>query len=248
MFGQEQTQQAPRNVLESAALYDTLQIKYGIKDLEGFASFLALSAQTEIPFFTVRNRSEVGEAITNKDSKDSMPWPFHAYSMGIQFFAPNPIKPPYIANGSATDLDIASQSIGWLFGKVAPLHCGVILRVREDDKLIHTAELMPAGSGAFGGMGNYSGIPNVGSNGWPSLGNRWKFPDPVSIPRGAVVEAKLRFTTYGRALLAALPGPGTDNLGPFTEQGAGVAFPQNALIRVSLIGKREVQQRGELHY
>ena len=163
----------PQNVEESAAVYDTLQIRSDAKDVEGYTTFAALGAATEVPFFTVRNRSEVGEAYTNKDSKDSMPFAFKAYSFGIQFFAPNPIA---TIAATPTDEQIANDSIGWLFGRVAVMHAGLILRIREDDKLIHTAELAPAGSGVFGALGNTSGVGNVGSNGWPSMGNRWKFP------------------------------------------------------------------------
>lgn len=246
MIGQEQAQVMGQamNVEEAAAVYDTLQIKANAKPVEGFVSFAAIGAETEIPFFTVRNRAEVGEAYTNKDSKDSMPFSFKTYSLGVQFFAPSPIAP---VPTTPDDEEVANAAIGHLFGRVLPMHAGLVLKVREDDKLVHTVELAPSGSGIFGGLGTPSTIANVGSNGWPSMSNRWKFPQGIDIPRGAVVQATIRFSSYGRALLAALPGPGTDDLGPFTE-GAGTPFNQCALIRVSMIGKREVQQRGQLHY
>ena len=245
MIGQEaQIMASPSNVEESAAVYDTLQIRSNAKDVEGFPTFAALGAATEIPFYTVRNRSEVGEAYTNKDSKDSMPFAFRCYSLGIQFFAPGPLT---VLGDDPSDEDVANASIGYMFGRIAPLHAGLILKVREDDKLVHTCELAPAGTGIFGGLGNASGVANTGSNGWPSVNNRWKFVGGIDIPRGAIVEAKLRFSTYGRAFVGALPGPGIDLLGPFAE-GDGTSFPRCATIRVSMFGKREVQQRGQLHY
>lgn len=235
----------PMNVVEAYTLYDTIQIGSDVTEEEGYASFAALAGEEEIPFFAKRTRSKVGLAYTNKDSTDALPFAFHCYSMGIEWLgAPDRDKLP----DNATAQIIAEFEGAYLLEKVLPAHCGVTLKVREDERLAGTAEMIPPGYGATGytaGAVNQAPIQAV-TQSWPDLSNRFKFPEPLRIPRNTIVTANLKFSKFAKRLLANLPTPGVISLYD-PSAAAKIDIPRRALIRVSLLGKREVQQRGELH-
>jgi len=241
------------NVRENFPLYDTIAIRSDIPSgsNEGFASFAALSQQNVIPFFTTRNRSEYGTAVTNKDTKDALSFAYDIYSIGVEFFTPqNPIEeraagtPP-----TFTDIQWAIQALPSLFDDVIRRHTAFILRVREDDKLVAVADLLPSGYGVVGGWHAPGNSPIVGhGQGWPHLDNRFGYKEPIKVPRNCVIRVDCEFDNWARKALAALPMFRNYYLGPFNpDTGVGVEFAAAASIRVSLMGKREVQQRGELH-
>jgi hypothetical protein len=233
------------NVVEAYALFDTVQIGGKVEPEEGYPTFAALSAEEEIPFFTKRTRSKVGLAYTNKDSTDALPFAFHIYSMGIGWLGfPERAKLP----AEPTADQISEFEAGYLFEKIIPAHCGVTLKVREDERLAHTAEFVPPGAGVLGYNGGaYNDAPvHAMTQGWPDLANRWRFPEPVQVPRNTIVTVNLKFSKYAKSLLLAMQGPGGIDLSLGPNQ--PITIQRRALIRVSLIGKREVQQRGELHF
>lgn len=232
------------NVVEAYSLYDSAQIGGKVEPEEGYLSFTALAAEEEIPFFTKRTRSKVGLAYTNKDSTDALPFAFHIYSLGVHWLGfPERVPLPE----APTSEQIAEFEAGYLFEKIIPLHTGVTLKVREDERLAHTAELAPPGVGVLGtNAGAYNNAPvHAATQGWPDLANRWRFPVPIRVPRNTIVTLNLKFSKYAKSLLLAMPGPGVIalSLGP----NQPIDIPRRAMIRVSLIGKREVQQRDELH-
>jgi hypothetical protein len=232
------------NVVEAYSLYDTIQIGGKVEPEEGYISFPAMANEEEIPFFTKRTRSKVGLAYTNKDSTDALPFAFHVYSLGVHWLgfperAPLPETP--------TAEMISEYEAGYLFEKILPAHTGVTLKVREDERLAHTAELAPPGVGVLGtNAGAYNNAPvHAATQSWPDLANRWRFPEPIRVPRNTIVTVNLKFSKYAKQLLLAMLGPGVISLSLGPNQ--PIDIPRRALIRVSLIGKREVQQRGELH-
>ncbi len=238
---------AAMNVVEAYALYDTVQIGAKVEPEEGYASFPLLAAEEEIPFFTKRTRSKVGLAYTNKDSTDALPFAFHIYSMGLGWLG-FPERKPLAADPPPTADQISEYEAGYLFEKIIPAHTGVTLKVREDERLAHTAEFVPPGAGVLGyTAGAYNDAPvHAATQGWPDLANRWRFPEPIRVPRNTIVTVNLKFSKYAKSLLLAMQGPGGIDLSLGPNQ--PITIQRRALLRVSLIGKREVQQRGELHF
>lgn len=237
------------NAREAWPLYDTLQIHQDMTDPKGIPSYFALSQLEEIPFFTVRNRSEVGLAYTNKESKDATPFVYYLHSIGIECRS----------QGNFTELketptaeDIAAMNSARVFEQIIPYHIGAILKVREDEKLATTVEFAPAGMGLYSyTAGAVPALVHASTIGWASLGNRFQFPDPIAIPRNTVLAVTLKLSAYARYLLSHMVGPGAviplvDD--PTSEAPAELIVKANSLIRVTLNGFREVQQRGELHY
>lgn len=252
-YGQEAGRSAV-NVRENFPLYDTVSIRADIPSgsNEGFASFLALSQQNVIPFFTMRNRSEYGSSITNKDTKDALAYAYDIFSIGVDFYAPLGLAEETKAQAGYTDLQNAIMGLPYLFNDLIRRHCAAILRIREDDKLVSVCDLLAPGYGTIGIWGA-PGNNNFGNatQGWPGYGSehRFAYKSPIKVPRNCVIRVDLEFDNYARKMLAALPMFREYYLGPFDgETGAGTKFASAGHLRVTLMGQREVQQRGELHY
>ena len=238
---------ALKNVLEYWPLYDTVLIgdnaiiKYPAAGY--YADYAALGAPVSIPFFNIRNRSQVGIAYNNFDSKEHLAYPFHCQSMGVEFIAP-----------VASDNGLAPAIQDIIFGKLVMHHCAVTLTVSQDEKLACAVPLCPAGMGIAGGAddagaanhANY--IVAESNNGVSSLTNRWKFPEPIILPRNVTIRATIEFSPYARNVLQTF-GTAPSASGPVTETiGDQTSHPTVAAIRLSMFGLREVQQRGELHF
>lgn len=235
----------PVNAWEPWTLYDSVLISTVADTIYSgqgfFNSYAALSAPAQIPFLNVRNKSAVGEAYNNFDSRDKLPYVYHAYTIGISFEAPS------VTYGAIQ----TGQSEGAiLFANEIVKHCGFVLKVSQDEKLVHTAELMPNGQGVTGwGTSTEIGgavAPTIGQNvssGQPDKDNKWPFPNPIEMPREVNISGTLVISPYGKSLLAKMVGPGTVRVSE-----AGATYPAAALLRVSLGGFREVQQRNALHY
>ena len=106
---------------------------------------------------------------------------------------------------------------------------------------------MPAGMGVTGFISGNNAqnnwIATSLTNGVPSLGNRWKNTiKALEIPRDTPVRGRLYFSQYGKDLLAQL-----GNVSPLDFDGE-TPFANIAMIELTLIGFRGVQQRGEYHY
>lgn len=239
-----------RNVTEYYELHDTVCI--GLKsspDVEErvpgwFPSYNAFGQKATHTFFNVRNIGEAQLAYNNLDTKDQMPFVFHVYSIGLNFIAPPGLPEPEVAEANFNPVAHV------LFAQTIQNHVGVKLKIREDEKLKNNGMLCPEGAGTYGNAVSFGGGVNTLSvtavtPGMPNLQNRFPFPDPIEVPRGATYSVEVELSKYAQDLLTALPGPsfyGFDN-------GSGpVAIPARAMVRCSLIGKRAVQQRGELHY
>lgn len=244
----EATSAAMMNVRETWPLYDTAQIGPGMSSPAGYASYAALANLEDIPFFSVRNKAEVGLAYTNKDNKDSMPFVYYIQSIGVHMLsAPRLVALP----AQATDADVAEMNSVRIFESLLPYHFGVILKIQEDEKLQSTVEYTPPGMGAYNyTAGATAQIVQMASMGWPSLGNRFTFIDPIAVPRTATLTVSLKPSAYAKYILAHMVGP-LNNLLLVDNPAAAVPGPfsanENALIRVTLNGMREVQQRGALH-
>lgn len=249
--GQEVDGRVPfLNAEEAWGIYDTIQIRDGATEKEGFPSYIALGGVPLWPFFDQR-KSDIGTAYTNRDSNESLEFAFEAYSLGVRFVAPEGIVEEKKDVGGESNLLIHS-----IFSRMVAEHVGMRFKVKQDDKLIHTCTMAPSGFGpnspsmiqgpnlavAADQIG-YSSPSNT--NGQPHVSGRWKFPAPVEIPRGAVFNMKLEPSAYIRDLLASMIGPSPYKFCPAGEE---IEKPSCALIRVDIIGKRGVQQRNALHF
>lgn len=241
--------QAPNNVVENWPIYDTVQIRSDAKEKEGYASFVAMAAIDEIPFFDQR-KADIGIAYTNRDSNEALEYVYNLKKIGVMFRAPLLETPERAVEGVTYGADNPISASIWMH---LMDHCGLILKIREDNKLIATVPLAPEGGGFAGMMQSPGGPPVVDlNNGWPDERNGfWFSGNGIVIPRGATFNVRLRFSTYAKRLLAALLGPGAYhlNLNPTADPPpADIVVPACALMRVQLNGWRAVQQRGELHY
>ena len=239
------------NAYEPWSLYDTVLVGSNVNDqFNGagyFTSYQALAVPPEIPFFNVRNQS-VGTPYCNLDSANKLPFVFHATSIGIDF--DGPVAPGYVG---ADSVDAGQAKSNLMFATDLAKHAGFILRVAQDEKLVQTCTLMPSGQGIDGwavenpdygsGTGIF-GITNA-TSGIPEKPNRWKFPEPIQMPREVNFDGKLVFSPYAREMLRNMYGP----FDCWPEAGVSAsAFPLLSSIRVTLYGIREVQQRNQLHF
>lgn len=245
----EGTGRPAMNVREAISLTDTIQISAKTTQPAGYATYRELANLEEIPFFTIRNRTEVGLAYTNKDSKDTLPYPFWIKDVGIHFHAMPPYHSLPSGEGLPTALDVAEFNAGRLFESEIPYHCGFIVKVKEDERLAHTVEYAPPGAGSFGYTAG-AAVERIQSfnMGWPAMGNRFGFREEIGVPRNAVVSVVLKLSPYAKELLSNMPGPAVDlPLCDTASPPAIVKARRLSLIRVTLNGAREVQQRGEYH-
>jgi len=233
---------APRNVLEDWAIYDAIQIRKNATEKEGFVSYNALALKDEIPFFDQR-KADVGLAYTNRDSNEGLEFAFFLKQVGVRFIAP-----PFHTEQPNTTFGADNVAINGLFSFLIE-HAGFVLKIREDDKLRHTVTLAPGGGGEFGFVTNPGNThpTNTIQNGEPFFNNRWMFSgDGIPMPRGCTFNVRLRFSEYAKTMMKTWPGPGVYKFS--NNPNAEIEIPSCGLIRFDLIGWREVQQRGDLHY
>lgn len=230
-----------KNAIEEYPYYDTVCIGLDVEDgLGWFTSYAAMGAKKEIAFYNARNSSEVGEAYNNQDSSSNMPYAYKAYSFGLEMSAPSVM--PQNAGAPPTANMIAQA----LFAFELIKHASIDIRLQQDSKLVAYGGLVPPGTGTMGGMNalvgsNFLSGITTSENGWPVLKNRWTFQKPLGFPRGCVIKVLLTFSEYARDMLSKMLGPGNMTLD------TGVTHAQRAMIRMSFMGKRAVQQRNELH-
>jgi len=242
------------NVIEDAPIYDTVQIRADATAEEGYISFPALAGVDEIPFFTRRKR-DIGIAYTNRDSNEALEYAYFLKMIHCGF-VPSLAPTPACVVAAEADPVGEHNPLSSAFWMALMDHCGLVLKIREDEKLTASVPLVPLGGGIFGF--NNPGVANLGSNslnnGWPHVSNGFKFSgDGIEIPRGATFSVRLRFSTYAKAALKCLPGPGVFKFNDCSQSGEPLAYGPDcevkgcALIRVNLLGWRAVQQRGQLH-
>lgn len=256
----------PMNAREAWPPMDTVLIGDGQGDINNakwYNTFLALSREEKISFFNVRNRSIVGPMYNNMDAKESMPYAFQLYSLGVQFWSPalNPVT-AYSYDGTTLvgpTCDNATNVHAQFAGELLK-HSSLRLQVSQDEKVIANSLAFPAGFGVSGIMnvdtsdtttGAELGAVQALSNGIPSISNRFGFPEPVSIPRNCIFNVELQFSTYGRALLERMEGPGRVmiQMAPGeTWDLEDATVPAICGIKVVMFGRRFVQQRNELHF
>lgn len=259
------------NVGEAWPLYDTLMIgqQFGTEQNAGwYSTFLQFSQRETHSFFTLRTEGSLDLAYTNRQSSDKMDFGFEAYSMGISFFGPSSYVQGTLVGGDMTaTMRFDSQVSHWWHTEF-PRHCAIQLRVQQDVVAELPAMACPCGYGPVGGGASYAHdqigydggeiTPNPGflpvanfsvTQGVPNLTNRWPFPKPIKIPRNATIEGILTVSLQARTVLERI---GAVNNYLFNSQETATPYTMHEFysrygIQLSLIGKRLVQQRGQLH-
>lgn len=256
------------NAVEAWPPYDTVCIGYGLgadRQMHWYSTFHELATEDAISFFNKRNRSMAGAWATNLDSRESFPFAFQCYSIGIQFSAPAaaPILEYERAAGALTEpvADLVTHNHAKFAGELLK-HAAVRLIVSQDEKLVTTALALPAGYGIAGqfnanvsdtlGSSDIAEVQTLG-NGSPDFDNRFGFPVPVDIPRGHIVRVEVKFSNYAKQLLQRMEGPGKILINNNPNNGEDFTFSEATvdgvcMMEVTLYGPRYVQLRNQQRF
>lgn len=224
-----------RNVRQDFLLYDTIRIGEDVPtNVNGwFANFTTLLASGgDFSFFDQRQESEAGTQYTNMKKKTGLDWPVIITDLGIGFYYPDPVN---------VDMFDGDRAAAKMFTDFVARHCSAALYTGgADDKLLtFLPEQAPYG---FGTTGHQSGptesYSSVLTNGSPLAGNRFQFANmAIALPKNFSISIKLTFAKAARDLLALLA-----DVQPIVF--ANGTFNNEAMIRITLRGMREVQQLG----
>lgn len=255
VFSEDSVAKPFMNVGEVWRLYDTVLItnwvNYFDYKIGWYTTYAAFSAATDIPFFNVRNRNH-GLAYNNQETRDQLAYVMYIYAIGVSFFAPGTVT----YEGVNPTLAAQPRPNNW-FETDLPKHCSCILKTNQDERLISTCLYTPSGYGVVS-----SGLSQVDfessyvqpnilhasfAQGIPENTNVWGFPKPLAIPRTANLSVVISMNQYARNVLATFAGPNYQPMLAYANDGTQFGAPGCAGIQVSLIGKREVQQRDQLH-
>jgi len=256
------------NAKEAWPPYDTVCVGDDMGKLSGlhwYDTFADIAVEDRITFFNKRNRSMAGDWATNLDSKETFPFSFQLYSIGIQFSAPAlcSVTDYSRTGGALTDPtpDIHTHNHAIWSGELLK-HCSVRLQVSQDEKLLTTGLALPAGYGIAGcfnidceetvGNADAAEIQTLG-NGSPDFDNRFGFPVPIDIPRGCLVAVELKFSPYAKTLLSRMEGPGSVVVNTNPHNGEDFTFEEATqagicMIECSLYGPRYVQLRNQQRF
>lgn len=257
-----------KNVLEPQIMHDTILVGAGVSGWQfntgWFTTFAAMAAQTEYPFFNVRNRNS-GLAYCNQDTRDQTAYGMQVFQMGVQFFGPQIHSQAFnTTTAQPTDPAVIEEIHTALWETELPRHASITLRVNQDDRLKINCAMVSAGMGPVGGgMGHgdanqeynmptsrtepyYAVMKGCTSNGVAEGSNRWPFAIPLDVPRRATLSAVIRLSEYGRQMLLTMLGPHS-YYNPNGEQEGVTKLSCLFGVRVMLTVKRYVQQRGEYH-
>jgi hypothetical protein len=259
---------APANVVEAWALYDSIIICpqfYGSEANIGgwFNTYAAFGGQETHSFFKTRTEGTAGTAYCNQQSSDSMDFAFIAHSVGLSIQVPAPKIDGVIdpgGEGVAGDIRFPDMLASQWFGADLVEHMAIQIKIQQDIRAEITALHCPPGYGSMGGgvatdstvdippsHGEIPVLTHAVNQGVPVLTNRYPLPSPIGIPRTGTIEGILHVSEYGRDVLTNITGPrdfmfnSADGAAPYT------FFPQRIVIQLSLFGERMVQQRGQYH-
>lgn len=238
---------------ESWPLYDTILIGSEVPSQPGwYPSFQAAAQETELSFFNMRNRSQVGPQYCNLDTSEQLDFAYEIDSIGVDFLAPPSSQGRNVTGSFVSDSD---TPFGVFMGDLIR-HASLSLVLNQDEKLNAPLSALPSGIGPTGGMNrahpqvaapqaviNQAGIQGQITNGQPVMTNRWPFPKPIRVPRNHNLRAVIRLSEWGRYMLNELQGPYNIFMGNNAQAPEDGIVPAVCAIRVTLIGNRFVQLR-----
>ena len=253
------------NVKESWEMHDTLCVCNNLFGSEAnagyFASFQAFGQRLEHLFFKGRNEGNVHRAYCNQQSEDRADFVFHAFTVGLLFIGP-PTTQDIDQSIPANPQEYMTQ----FWTQDLPRHCSASLKIGQDTNLTLNGMMMSPGYGPMT-SGAAMGIDDIDTPGtyWPESiftavqgvpvpqSRYWiagdpRNPEPIGIPKGELVEIKLKVSEHARDILTTAGGPGYVRFGQTGEGpgGSGVYKATRYSIQASIWGYREVQQRGQL--
>ena len=250
------------NVREPWEMHDTIRISnslFGAESNSGFyTNFVAFGQQQEHLLFKRRSEGNVHRAYCNQLAEDRSDFVFRVFQVGLLFIGPpTPLDCDAGTPGDANEL----APVWWTTD--FPRHVAASLRIGQDTNLVLNGMMMSPGYGPkTSGVAYGVDDTAIGTN-WPEMvftatqgepqpssrywiaGGSYQMPEPIGIPKGELIEMRLRVSEYARGLLVQLAGPGAYRIGG-TGEAAAVSIDTSYAIQASLWGYREVQQRGEL--
>lgn len=251
-----------KNVREPWEMHDTLCIcnsLYGSEANAGyFTTFNAFGQQSEHLMFKRRSEGNVHRAYNNQQSEDRTDFVFHIFAIGLLFQAPTTLDARY--SGDPVVPSHYQQYLPAFWTGELPRHCSASLVVGQDTKVDLQAMMMSPGygpqtSGVGSGLDTLAaesptpemvwtgmqGVPIPSVRYWLATGGN--DPKPIGVPKGELLEVKIKVSEYARNLLTAAGGPYSYAQG---EEAVYTYFNTRYYIQASLWGYREVQQRGQL--
>lgn len=256
-----------QNVPEALTLCDTMLVTgqaLSLKWHDGyFPSFQLAGQANSWPFFNVRNRNH-GLAYNNQDTRDTLAYAFEIYSIGVDFWSPAVIQQClYNAGNGAPAGMFVQQNMSAIWTCDLPRHASVKFNVNQDEKLNATCCMVPSGMGPVGGgagqgdFGLLTAPPSTEAlhpmyaaltQGQSEITCRFKFPNPIQVPRRASISAVVTLSEYGRQLLQAVDGPYSIKLLDKEDPDRTAIYKWSCFgVTLSLQGKRLIQQRGAYH-
>ena len=190
----------------------------------------------QLEWFSGRDTA-AGSAYTNQNTERT-DWAQDLYMTRIEFIAP-----PGLGDLESDPNDALVTPT--LFTQQFPNQIAIRVVLAESDEIMRApATHYPAGLG-----GSYPLIAGAASptalgapNGEPNVGNSFRWPDPIMLAAKAKLTVRGQIDAPLRALLQALPGPGSKNIPD--GQGGFVNTPNWYTIRISHWGPRYLQIRG----
>lgn len=248
------------NVAEAWPLYDSIVICEELIGSEStvpgwFTTFAQFGAREQHQFFKNRTDGTAGTAYCNMKNGDSMDFAYEASSIGVEITC----TPTYDVQRSDQDglleePTTQDQVLPQWWRADFPWHCGIQLKVQQDVRWESPVMSCPAGVGGIGSgiawqqnaisaFGEVPWMVSQTTQGAPMLSNRQPFPEPIGIPRTGSLEAILTVGEWARRDLQAITGPH----GMAIHAQSPNWYYSRYMIRVSLFGKRLVQQRAQYH-
>ena len=253
------------NVREPWEVHDTLCVcntLYGSEANAGyFTTFNAFGQQNEHLFFKRRSEGNVHRAYCNMQSEDRTDFVLRAFQVGLAFFAP-----PTFDQRHTGVPDEPAQFQSYLpafWTGELPRHVSAELIVGQDTKLELQGMMMSPGYGPqTSGVGSGLDESSIGDVDYPPelvwaggqgtplpqvrywLATGGDDPKPLGIPKGELLEVKIKLSEHARNILTVAAGP-YDYYQGDSDRGF-TYFKTRYYIQASIWGYREVQQRGEL--
>ena len=247
-----------KNVLEPWVVYDTIVIGHDFYGTENsvpgwFTTIANFAARDRHTFFKGRNEANCGLCYNNMQTMDKLDFAFHCFSVGLTFWSNFDL----IEDNQNTST--ANTHFPVFFAYDLPAHCGIEFKVAQDIKLEANSYMTPPGYGPMGiGVGNGRDTYNAalgneiliqsGTQGIPRKQNRFQLDKPASIPRNEIIEGTLYLGELVANIMQNTAGPLLSGFSFWNGEGLD---RQNHYVRygiqMSLMGVREVQQRGQLH-
>lgn len=217
---------------------DTLWIGQGAGDQSKgwFNTFAAAANVSQWSWFQGRD-ANVDLAYTNQKS-DRYDYAQDLYTCEMEFLAP--AFQAELADGNAA----AAKAMQLIWTQEIPKALGCEVLLADADIIAQAAATsFMAGKGNTGSWATDSAGSMVfgGTNGVPSRGNAWQWPEPIMIAAVAKLTVRAFLATPLKSVLLNMPGPGVDLIPNGT--GGYIEKPNWFGIRVTFRGPRYMQLR-----